>query len=104
MRSDASPLDARAFGLAAAAAAAVLSAVCAAAIAIAPGGTMTLFGYLFHSDLGSLVPTVTWGSFIIGVVGWALLTGITFFGAAVLYNRLAGAEAGGAERSARGFA
>lgn len=90
MRSDILPLDARAFGLAAAAAAAVLSAVCAAAVAVAPEATMTLFGYLIHSDLGRLVPTVTWASFSIGVVGWAVITGVTFLGAAVLYNRLAG--------------
>lgn len=91
MRSDCSTLSARAFGFAAGTVAAAISAVCAIALAIAPGATRTLVGYLIHSDLSGLDPTVTWGSFITGVVGWGLIAGLAFSAAAWLYNRFASA-------------
>lgn len=105
MRSDCSTLDSRAFALAAGTVAAAISAICAAALAIAPGATRTLGGYLIHSDLSSVPPTVTWGSFVVSVVGWGLIAGITFFAAAGLYNRVSGtARTAGREIPARGFA
>jgi hypothetical protein len=43
-------LDARAFGLAAGATAAVPFTICALAVAIAPGPTTAFAGYLIHMD------------------------------------------------------
>lgn len=104
MRSDCSPIDAPSFGFAAGSTAAALSAVCAAALAIVPDGTLALFGHLIHSDLSGVVPVVTWVTFVTGVAGWGVIVAVTFFVGASLYNRLL---AVGAERKvarARGFA
>lgn len=104
MRSDCSPIDAPSFGLAAGITAAGISAVCAAALAIAPEATMTLFSHLFHSDLGNVVPTVTWVTFVTAAAGWGVLVAVTFFGAAALYNRFVGLGAERKDSRTRGFA
>lgn len=104
MRSDCSPIDAPSFGLAAGITAAALSAICAAALAIAPDATLTLFSHLLHTDLGNLVPTVTWVTFVTAAAGWGVIVGITFSAAAALYNRLVRALAERTDVRARGFA
>ena len=104
MRSDCSPIDAPSFGLAAGITAAGLSAVCAAALAIAPDATMTLVSHLIHTDLGNAVPTVTWVTFVTAAAGWGVIVAVTFFGAAALYNRLVGAGAERKDAPGRGFA
>ena len=98
MRSHCSILDARALGLAAGTVAATISGVCALALMVAPDGTRALIGYLIHSDLSGLSPAVSWTSFFIGVIGWGLLAGLAFSGAAGLYNRFS--SAAGVERHA----
>lgn len=91
MRSHCSTLDARAFGFAAGAVAATISAVCAAFLVIAPDGTRAVIGYLIHSDLSGLTPAVSWASFFTGVIGWGLFAGLAFSAAAGLYNRFSSA-------------
>jgi hypothetical protein len=83
-------LNARAFGMAAGATAAVLFTVCSLAVAVVPGATTAFFGYLVHMDLSGLPRTLTFGSFIGGLVAWTLGTAITFGLAAAIYNRLTG--------------
>jgi hypothetical protein len=85
-----STLDVRKFGVAAGTVAAGLSALCAGALALAPGATRKLVGYLIHADLSGLTPEVTWTSFFISVVGWGLIAGVAFAVAAGLYNRSLG--------------
>lgn len=104
MRSDCSPIDAPSFGLAAGITAAALSAVCAAALAIAPDATVTLVSHLIHADLGNVVPRVTWVTFVAAAAGWGVLVAVTFSGGAALYNRLVAAGAERKAASARGFA
>ena len=81
-------LNARAFGLAAGLTAAVLFILCAAAVAVAPGSTTALFGYLIHADLSGFTRTLTWGSFAGGLILWSAGTGLTFALAAWFYNQL----------------
>ena len=81
-------LDARAFGIAAGATAAVLFAICSLAVAVAPEPTTAFFGYLIHMDLSQLPRTLTLASFIGGLIAWTLGTGLTFWFAASIYNRL----------------
>ena len=83
-------LDTRAFAIAAGATAAVLFTICALAVAVAPGPTTALFGYLIHTDLSTLPRTLTLASFIVGLIGWTLGTALTFGLAARIYNRLIG--------------
>ena len=51
-------LDARAFGLAAGVAAAVLFLFCAIAVAIAPEATTAFAGHLIHVDLSGITRTL----------------------------------------------
>jgi uncharacterized protein DUF5676 len=84
-------LDARAFGLAAGTTAAALFLLCALAVAIAPGATTAFAGYMIHADLSGLSRSLTFGSFVGGLVCWALCTALTFWLVAAIYNRLLGA-------------
>lgn len=83
-------LDTRAFAIAAGLTAAVLFTICALAVAIAPGPTTAFFGFLVHADLSTLQRTLTFASFIGGLIGWTLGTALTFGLAARIYNRLVG--------------
>lgn len=85
-------LDVRAFAIAAAVIAAVLDAICAFFVAVAPEQTTAFFGYLTHLDLSVIPRSLSWGSFIVGLVAWALGAAIVFGAAAWLYNRLTGVE------------
>lgn len=80
-------LEPRAFGLAAGATAAVLFILCAAAVAVAPGSTTSLAGFLVHMDLSGMARSLTVTNFVGGLVIWTLGTGLTFALAGWLYNR-----------------
>jgi len=84
-------LNARAFGLAAGATAAVLFTACSLAVAVAPTATTAFFGHLIHMDLSGLPRTLTFSSFIGGLFAWTLGTALAFGLAAAIYNRLTGA-------------
>lgn len=81
-------LDPRAFGTAAGIAAAVLFAICALAVAIAPEPTTALASYLIHLDLSGMTRTMTFGRFVGGLVLWSFGTGLVFGAVAAIYNRL----------------
>lgn len=88
MNSTYSPLDARAFGLAAGTLAALLSAICALSLLVAPSATRALLGLLIHSDASAMPVVVTWTSTSVSVIGWGLGTALVFGLAAAFYNRL----------------
>ena len=81
-------LDTRAFAIAAGTTAAILFTVCALAVAIAPAPTTAFFGSLIHLDLSALPRTLTFASFIGGLICWTVGTALTFGLAAAIYNRL----------------
>ena len=83
-------IHARAFGLAAGVTAAILFALCATAVAVAPASTTSLASVLIHMDLSGMTRSMSWGSFAGGLVLWTVGTGLTFSLVAWLYNRLAG--------------
>ena len=83
-------LDARAFAIAGGVTAALLFTICALAVAISPGSTTAMFGYLVHMDLSALPRTLTFGSFVGGLICWTLGTALTFGLVATIYNRLIG--------------
>jgi hypothetical protein len=94
-------LDARAFGTAAGIIAAMLFTICAFAVAVAPGPTTALGGYLTHMDHSEMARSVTFGRFIGGLVIWSLGTAVIFAALAWVYNWLV-ARAGALERVAAG--
>ncbi|MBI3596438.1 MAG: hypothetical protein HY203_04715 [Nitrospirae bacterium] len=81
-------LDIRAFALAVGAVTAAVFTICAFFVAIAPETTRAFFSYLFHIDLSGMASTISWGSFIAGLLGTGL--GMAFLAGAVawIYNRL----------------
>lgn len=81
-------LDTPAFAFAAGTAAAFLFTLCALAVAIAPGPTTAFLGYLVHADLSGFARTLTFGSFVGGLLAWTVGTALTFGLAATIYNRL----------------
>lgn len=81
-------LNPKAFAIGAALATAALYAVCALAVAIAPGPSTAFVGYITHLDLTGLVRPISWGGFLVGVVTFSAYAAIGFGLAARLYNRL----------------
>lgn len=90
MRSHRMELDARALGLAAGVIAAVLFALCALAVAVAPEWTTALAGSLIHLDLTGFARAITWGGFFGGLLCWSIGTGLVFAAVGGLYNRFLG--------------
>jgi 2TM family of unknown function (DUF5676) len=86
-------LNAWALGLAAGATAGVLFILCALAVALAPGATTAFAGYLIHVDLSGMTRTLTFGSFVGGLICWTAGTSLTFWFTGVIYNRLTGQRA-----------
>lgn len=83
-------LDARAFGLAAGVVAATLFLICAVAVAIAPDSSTAFAGYLIHVDLSGMARTLTFSSFVGGLISWFVGTMLTFWFVAAIYNALEG--------------
>lgn len=104
MRFECFTLNARAFGVAAGVVAATVSAICATALFVAPAAIRALLGYLIHSDLSGLAPSISWTSAILSVSGWGFLAGVVFASAAGLYNRSVIAVAERERASAPGVA
>ena len=64
----------------------VLWVICSAFISLMPGLSMSLTGTMFHADLSSMVWTLTWGGFFIGLIAWPILAGISAWLIAFFYN------------------
>jgi hypothetical protein len=67
-------LDIRSLALAGGAAATVAFAICALAVAVAPGITTEFLSFVTHYDLTDQVRRLTPGSFIGGLLAWGLGT------------------------------
>jgi hypothetical protein len=80
-------IDARAVSLAAGFTAAILFVLCAAWVALAPDAATGAFSFLLHLDLSGMARTLSWASFLGGLVAWSAGMGLTFGLAAWLYNR-----------------
>ena len=81
-------LDSRAFGLAAGIVAVVLFITCWVAVALVPGFTAAVGSFLFHADLSGFTRSLSWPTFIGGLIGWGVGTAVVFWLIARLYNRL----------------
>jgi hypothetical protein len=89
-------LDVRAAAVAAGSIAALAYALCTAFCAVAPESTVAYLGTaFFHVDLTGLYRQMIWGTFVIGLVGTGVGTGIVVGATAWLYNRLARNEVPG---------
>jgi hypothetical protein len=88
-------LDVRAAAVAAGSIAALAYALCTAFCTLVPESTVVyLTTTVLHIDITGLYRQVTWGTFVIGLVGYGLGTAVVVGTMAWLYNQLARTEAG----------
>ncbi len=79
-------LDVWAFGFAVGIAVAVAFTICAFFVAIAPEATAAFIGYLLHINLSGLSRSITWASYVAGVLGVCIWTALWAAAVAKLYN------------------
>lgn len=65
---------------------ALVFAICAFFVAVAPEATAAFFSYLLHIDLTGLVRKLTWGSFFAGLFGVSITMAIGAAATAWIYN------------------
>ena len=81
-------LDAVKFGLAAACAVAIIWVLCSLLVALLPGMSMNMGGYMMHSDFSGMTWHMGFTGFFLGLILWTLTAGIFAWLMAFLYNRL----------------
>lgn len=83
-------LDVRAAAVSAGSIAALVYTLCTAFCVSAPESTVVQLTTAFlHIDITGFYMQVTWGSFIVSLLGWGLGTAIMAGATAWLYNRMA---------------
>ncbi len=80
-------MNAKAFGYAWAASAAILWIICSLAVILMPSAMMEVTGHMVHSNLSSQGWVMTPTGFVIGLAAWSLSSGAFGWLAASLYNR-----------------
>lgn len=81
-------LSVRSLFLATAIASGIAYLVCVLFLTVAPQATMAFFSYVLHANLSGITRSVTWGSFIVGLLIWFVGTGLYAAFVARLYNKL----------------
>jgi len=81
-------LSVRSLFLATAIASGIAYLVCVLFLTVAPQATMAFFSYVLHANLSGIIQSVTWGSFIVGLLIWSVGTGLYAAFVARLYNKL----------------
>ena len=62
--------------------------VCVLFLIVTPQITMAFFSYVLHANLTGIIRSVTWGSFIVGLLVWSVGIGLYAAFVAHLYNKL----------------
>ncbi|WP_445174690.1 DUF5676 family membrane protein [Microcoleus sp.] len=62
--------------------------ICILFLTVAPQITMAFFSYILHANLSGITRSITWGSFIVGLLVWSVGTGLYAAFVARLYNKL----------------
>ena len=75
-----------AFGLSVGVVVAAAFTICSFFVAIAPEATAEFIGYLLHINLAGLTRSITWPSYLAGVLGLGIWTGLWAAIAAAIYN------------------
>ncbi|HEX5608426.1 MAG TPA: DUF5676 family membrane protein [Candidatus Binatia bacterium] len=81
-------LDVRGFSIAVGSVIAAAFSVCAFFVAVAPEATAAIIGYLLHINLSGLTRTLTWPSYVAGMLAIGIWTGLWAAVVAKLYNML----------------
>lgn len=86
-------INSKALALASGLVAATTFSICALAVALAPGATMTFLGWVLHLDLSGMARTLTFSSFCGGLLLFSAFIAACTGTTAALYNRLAAGRA-----------
>lgn len=78
-------LQANKFAAATAITFSILWIICSAFVALVPNPSMALTGTMVHADLSAMSWSLTWISFVVGLVGWAILGAITAWSITFIY-------------------
>ena len=62
--------------------------ICILFLTVAPQATMAFFSYVLHANLSGITRSITWGSFIVGLLFWSVGIGLYAAFVARLYNKL----------------
>ena len=81
-------IDANKFGLAAVFAVMIIWVACSVLVIGLPGLSMSMGGYMMHSDFSGMMWHLGMTGFLVGLVLWALTAGIFAWLMATLYNRM----------------
>ena len=76
----------RAFALAVGSITAAAFSICAFFVALAPEATAEFIGYLLHINLTGLSRPISWGSYLAGVLGVGIWSGLWAGVVAAVYN------------------
>lgn len=66
-----------------------LYSLCALFVAVSPQSTMAFLSYVSHLDLVAIAQPITWDAFFVGLVFYALGTGLLVAFIGYYYNRIA---------------
>lgn len=66
----------------------LLWVLCSIVVIALPQQSMSIMGFMVHSDMGPLQWNMQVGGFIIGLVVWSLSAGVTAWLLATIYNKL----------------
>lgn len=81
-------LSSKMFGLAAAAAFAILWVLCSLIVLALPNASMTVTGHMVHADLSGWQWDMRLSGIVIGLVAWSVVAGAAAWLTAAIYNRL----------------
>ncbi len=80
-------LNALALALAATATTVVLWIFCSLMVVLVPDMSMTMSSHMMHSDFTDMQWSMNLTGFIVGLIVWSLIAGITAWLVAVFYNK-----------------
>lgn len=66
---------------------AVIWIVCSLLVTLLPGMMMGMTGDMIHADMDQMSWSMNFGGFVVGLVIWSLLAGVTGWLIAIFYNR-----------------
>lgn len=85
-KSPSTKLSGRSLSIATAIITGLVYTICILFITLIPQAAMAFFSYILHADLTNIARTVTWGSFIGGLIFWSVGTALYAALLARLYN------------------
>ena len=85
-------INRRKLAIASAVCAGVLWVICSLLVALFPNPMLQMTAHMLHVDVTQISWTLTWSGFLIGLLGWITLAGVTGIILSAIYNRLVGNE------------